>query len=247
MSDDLLFKEVEEDLRREKLKRFWDQFGVYILAACFVVIFGVAGYQGWGYWQTRQAEEAGRAYAAALDHAQAGRYDEAAAAFTELAGRSGGAGVLAELQLGSTLAEQGRREEALEIYDRVAQRRSYPALADLARIRAALLELDTAGLDQIQARVGSLDRDGNPWRNTAREVLALAAYRDGEWETADRLFSAILADPQASFGLRQRAQVMLSLIGPELGRPPGEVIEAVPEAMIEDGLPGEVGAGIAAE
>ncbi len=51
------------------------------------------------------------------------------------------------------------------------------------------------------------------WRNEAREILALAAYKAGDFAEADRLMNDILSDQESPPNLRQRAQLMTSLLG----------------------------------
>ena len=45
MSD--VFKEVDEDLRREQLKSIWDRFGAYIIGAAVLIVVATAGYRLW--------------------------------------------------------------------------------------------------------------------------------------------------------------------------------------------------------
>lgn len=221
MSEESLFREVDEEIRREQLKSLWNRFGPFVIAACIAVVLGVAGYKGWEYWQHRQALSAGEQYMAALNLAEQGRMGEASTAFAELAEGSGGYATLARLQEAAALAAQGRTDEAVAAYDAVAERGAMPVLSNLARVRAGLLLVDTAPVAELESRVGALDQEGNPWRNAAREILALGAYRAGGLQRADALFNEILADPAAPIGLRQRAQVMLGLIAPQLGKTAG--------------------------
>lgn len=62
MSDDSLFREVDEEVRQERFKKLWAQYGNLIVAVCLIVVVGVAGFKGWQYWQVKQAEEAGDAF-----------------------------------------------------------------------------------------------------------------------------------------------------------------------------------------
>ncbi|NJL09061.1 MAG: tetratricopeptide repeat protein, partial [Methylacidiphilales bacterium] len=57
MSD--IFREVEEEVRREKLRALWDKYGGLVLALAVAIVIGVAGWRGWEWWQHRQAEAAG--------------------------------------------------------------------------------------------------------------------------------------------------------------------------------------------
>ena len=56
MSD--IFNEVDEEVRREQLKKLWERYGNLIIAAAFLVVAGVAAWRGYEYWQARKAAEA---------------------------------------------------------------------------------------------------------------------------------------------------------------------------------------------
>ncbi|MEG9883245.1 MAG: tetratricopeptide repeat protein [Hyphomicrobiales bacterium] len=219
MSEESLFREVDDEIRLERLKLLWSRFGPYIVAVCVVVILAVAGYKGWQYWCHRQALDAGRDYLAALDFAQKGKIVEVSSDFAELAtSNHEGYAALAGLQYAALQAALGHTAKAVAIYDAVADKQGQErsVLADLARIRAGLLLVDTASVDELKQRMHPLEAEGSPWRSQAREIVALAAYRAGNFTTAGDLFNTILMSPDAAFGLRRRARLMLDLIAPML-------------------------------
>jgi hypothetical protein len=218
LSDESLFREVDEEVRRQKLQDLWVRWGNIFIAVSVAVILAVAGFKGWQYWQTRQAEEAARVYFAAVALADAGKADEAAKRFAEVvAGGHRGYALLARLNLAAQDAVAGRRDEATKIYDEIAASTSAdPNLRTAARIRAALLLVDTAPREEIIRRIGELNAPENVWRNEAREILALAAYRAKDFTEADRLMNDVLLDQETPQNLRQRAQIMIALLAPHL-------------------------------
>ena len=62
MSEESLFREVDEEVRQDQLKKIWDRYGNIIIAVCVAVIALVAGVKGWQYWQTKRAEAGAEAY-----------------------------------------------------------------------------------------------------------------------------------------------------------------------------------------
>lgn len=218
MSDDSLFREVDEEFRRDQALRLWKQWGNYVVAVALAVIVGVAAFKGWEYWQTWRAETAGTAYHQALSHLEQDRTEQAQTIFADLAsdGHQGYA-TLARLQLAGILAEQGQVDEAVEAYDAVAEDGAAAReFRDLARVRAGYLLAETASAEELQERLAMLERPNSPWRNAVREIVASAHYRTGNLMEADRLMNEILADPEAPQSMRQRAQMMVQLLEPEL-------------------------------
>jgi hypothetical protein len=208
-----LFREVDEELRRERLQRLWDAYGVYILSVALVVVLAVAGWRGWEYWEAKRAAESGDRYVAALDLAHQGKHREAAQALEALA-REGtrGYAALARFRAAGELAEAGDKAAAASAFEALADdTKLNAALRDLARIRAAYLLLDSASYDEIRRRVESLT-SGGPWRFMAKEALGLAAWRAADTATAERWFNELMGDPEAPADIRGRAELLLTLL-----------------------------------
>lgn len=216
MSDDLIFREVDEELRQEQLKSLWRRYGTYMVAVAVLIIAGVAGYKGWGWYQERQAAQSGARYEQALQLIASGEQEQAVSTLEGLArDGSGGYPVLARLVTAGAKAETGQRDAAIAEYEAIASQ-AETLLADLARVQAAMLAVDTESFDQISRRVGAIDTETNPWRNHAREALGLAAYRARDLEAAAGYFEAVVGDQQVPQELQRRAELMLSVVTPQL-------------------------------
>ena len=230
MSD--IFREVDEDLRREQAKRLWDRFGPYILGVALLIVVGVAGYKFYEYWQTTRAATNGDRFVAALRLADAGKHDEAIAALTAIGkDASGGYPVLAGFRLASEKAAAGDDKGAVAAFDAIAGSPGTPQLIrDMARLRAAVLLVDSATVADLNQRIGDLAATGNSWRNSAREILGLAAWRANDLAGARKNFDEIAADQDAPQDIRTRAQFMLGLINAREGAPAKSAEPATPAA-----------------
>jgi hypothetical protein len=85
-----------------------------------------------------------------------------------------------------------------------------PLWRDLARLRAGMLRVDSADKAELEQRFAPL-LNGS-FRHSARELLALAAIKRGDFEAAGKWLDQIVVDPAAPADLRQRAQGFLSLV-----------------------------------
>lgn len=214
MSDESLFREVDEEVRREQAKKLWDRYGTYLVAVSLAVIVGVAGWKGWQYWQLSRSQAAAKVYFNQGADAAGPRDSD----LQELA-RSGPAGyaLLARFSLAGELAKTGKRDEAVKAYEAIAADRSVPqAFREAATIRAAYLLADTASSADLKARLAELDKPESVWRLPIKEIYALAAWREGHYQDAYRLVGEIAADPAAPQGMRQRAQIMAAVLQPLL-------------------------------
>jgi hypothetical protein len=214
MSERDIFKEVEEDLRREQLARLWDRYGVYVLGVALTIVVIVGGFSGWRWYQAQRAMENGSAFYAAADLANDEKYAEARDALGNL-GKSAPAGyrALARLEIAAIHVKEGRKSDAVAAYDQIAGDASVDGvLKDFAKVQAAALRLDEAEPVEITGRLANVDADGNPWRYSARELLALSAYRSGNTAESEKLFTRILSDPFAPAEMRRRAEGVLALL-----------------------------------
>jgi len=213
LSDESLFREVDEEVRQEQLKRLWARYGSLVIGVCLLVILGVGGWQGWKYWQVKQAEAAGDGFFTADELVSAGKADEALTQFETIS--HPGFRVLGDLREAGLLTSQGKTADAVKIYDAVAATTTADqSLRDLASIRAAVALADTAEVADLAARLKPFDVEGNPWRHVAREIMASAHWRLKDYAAADAQVQAMLGDPETPGSLRQRAQMMAQLLQP---------------------------------
>jgi hypothetical protein len=211
--DDNIFREVDQDMRREQLAAMWDKYGIFVLIGASLIVAIVGGYNVYQWWTEKRAAESGQAYYAASQLFNQKKTPEALAAFDELAQASGsGYRTLSQLQIAAIHADQGRKPEAVALYEQIAQGGADAILRDFARLQAAALRLDEADRAEMQNRLDGLNTDTNPWRYSARELLALAAFRSGDASESEKLFSQLLADPSAPAEIRRRAEAMLALL-----------------------------------
>ena len=137
-----LFDEVDEEVRRDQLKKLWDQYSIYIVALAILIIAAVGGWRGYQYLEAKKAAEAGAAFDRAAELADQNKHAEAEAAFADLAAKApSGYRILARLRTAAEIAARDKAAAA-KLFDDIAADSSVGAPErDLARIRAAQLLL----------------------------------------------------------------------------------------------------------
>ena len=223
-------REVDEELRRDQLKALWKRFAPLIIGVCFLVVAVTAGYRGWMWWEERKAAQAGDRFMEALAKIEGGSREEGEAELAAIAADSDvGYSALARLRLAGEKAGAGAKKEALDAYDAVAADSAAPVpLRDFARMRAALLALDTGDLAGARERATQLNVAGSAWRHVAREVIGTAAYQAGDLSAAREAFTEIQQDAQTPPDLWQRSGAMVLLIDGQLPAPGTEASPAAP-------------------
>jgi hypothetical protein len=210
-----LFDEVDEDVRRDQLKKLWDQYSIYIVAGALLIIASVGGWRGYQYLEANKAAEAGAAFDKAVELSDANKHTEAESAFTDLAAKApSGYRMLARLRAAAELANRDP-QAAAKSYDEIAADRSVGApQQDLARVRAAGLLLETINYPAMLQRLEPATGPGSTFRHTARELLALSAWRAGDMAAARQWLELIANDGETPPSLRSRAEALQALLPP---------------------------------
>ncbi len=232
MSD--IFDEVDEDLRADRTKQLLQRYGWLLVVAALAVIAATGAWQGWKYFQSREAVKYSALYLAAMHDAEAAGQPgapasagaAASAGFATVAANAGpGYRTLARLQAAALAAEAGQRDKALALWDQVAtDSAADPLLRDVATLHWGLIQLDSpnlqpgaqfdAGLaDRIAARLKPLLDPTNPFKTLADEGLGLLAMRRGDPAAARVIFKRVAQDVTAPQGVRGRANGLLAQLG----------------------------------
>ena len=216
MSD--IFREVDEELRRDNAAALWNKYGPYVIGTAIGIVVLTAAIVLYQSWQTSQAEQASADYTALQESLEGKSGLEIAEAYGDFEAATPGYTLLAGFQQAAALAEAGQVTEAIMVYERLAANSSLDdTMRQLAIIKGAILSFKSASDADLNARLRPLIAPGAPWRNLARELLGLSAYRAGEFETASTLFNEIKNDSGTAPGIRDRAHIMLALLASKVG------------------------------
>jgi hypothetical protein len=209
-----IFHEVDEEVRRERMKKLWDQYGLYVLILVVLFVAGIAGWRGWEYYENQRAAAFGSQFEAASALAETGNFAEAEKDFAKIAADGNrGYRVLARLREAEATIPRDRAA-AVAQFDAIAADTSLDQrFRDLAAIRAGLLLADTAPLADMEKRLEPVAAAGRPFRHTARELLALSAFRAGDKAALQRWSDLISGDAESPAQMRSRIEAMLLLAG----------------------------------
>ena len=210
MSD--IFREVDEDVRSDKLAEFWSKYSIVVLGLAVAIVIATAIFTyleppeaGPGRNRRRGLSRRRRPCRRANSPRPPPRLSPISPRRRQRAIR---------FWRGMRAAEETGLSDpaaAVTAFDLLAVDPAVdPLWRDLARLRAGMLRVDSADKAEVEQRFAPL-LNGS-YRFTAREFMGLAALKRGDFEEAGKLFDQIVVDPNAPANLRQRVQGFLSLV-----------------------------------
>ena len=240
MSQDNIFREVDEELRSDRMRALWRRFAPYILGAAVGVVLLVAINEGWTWYHSNNAAQSSDQLYAAFELVEGGDLAGAQAALDQvIATGSGSYPVLAQFRKAGVLAKAGNVPEAVALYDSLANSQSNPRLRELALVLAGTLMIDNGTLADVQSRIETIATEGNPLRNAAREAVGLAQYKAGDFAGAQASFEAVLNDPLTQNSTRARMGYYLGQLVAEGAITPEPETEAEAAAEAIDTIVGD--------
>ncbi len=208
-----VFDQVEEELRSDRYKRLARTWLPVAGGVLLVALIAALAWWGWQKMETSKADRASIAYQRGLESLEANNLVGAEAAFVQAADEGNAAYRALALQHRAGIAvQQNRVPAAVELFDEAAAASGEPLLRDGAAYKAALLLMDTASFEDIQARLEPLTEEGRPFRAFAREALAMAQLQHGKTAEARSTLVVLKNSLDTPREITQRAELAIASI-----------------------------------
>ena len=211
-----IFREVDEDVKRDRLLALWRRWRWHAIGAAAVLVFGTAAGVGWRDYRESAATDRGARFVAAMRLAEDGAYERSARAFAQFAEAEGGAyGALARLRQAAVLSLSGDAPGAVAAYNALIDSDADPLFAELAHVLASQHLIDRGETRAVEGRLQPIADGTGPWRFLARELVAVAALQDGRLTEARQGLEALRDEEGVPDGARARAESLIAALGGE--------------------------------
>ncbi|GAA0635181.1 tetratricopeptide repeat protein [Brevundimonas lenta] len=208
-----VFEQVEEELRSDRYKRLARTWLPVVGGILLVALIAALAWWGYQSWETSRADKGSIAYERGLESLQSNNPVGADAAFTQAAKEGNGAyKALALMQRAGIALDANRVPEAIAFLDDAAKANRDPLIADAAAVKAAWLAMDTASLEDIQARLEPLTGDKRPFRDFAKEALAMAMAQHGKAAEAKDMLTVLKSGLDTPQIISQRSELLIAAI-----------------------------------
>ena len=214
LAEDALIKEISDEVKSDKMKSLWEQYGLVIIILVALALTAAVSYETFRNWANKRNQEVSNAYAVAISLQSQGKLDESLKLLQNLSERSGIYSDIAKLQIANIYFEQNKPQEATEMLEQLAHNRSASKqMQEIASLKLAAYKLDSnAPAPEIKELLLPLTEEDGGSYNIAHELLAMLAIRDGDLEEAKTEYEKIIASAGSSDALKSRAQDMITII-----------------------------------
>lgn len=202
---DSLLREVDDDLRHDRMMALWRQYRKPLLAAVIALVVATAGASLWKNYQEKKFGDAMQEFAIAQKQYEAGNYKDAADDFATTADISINDNLRdqAHLWQARALEKDGRTAEAVKLLEQIA---TTPEGSDLIWRDLACIRL--VGLDA--SKHACLNEGASPLSAERDLIRAATLWQDGKSDEAGKILHALANDANAPKPVRERAQNYLS-------------------------------------
>jgi hypothetical protein len=210
-----IFREIDEELRRDNLLKLWRRYGRYLIMAVVVALVVAGGIVAWRNHQLSLRQAQSVRYAAAMSLLREGKDAEAAKMFALVADEGHGYGQLASFEAAGLAAKTGDQKTAVAAYDKLAASSDLDhELRDVATLLSVMTGFADSDPQAVADRLKPLTDSGNPWRATALELTAAAKLKAGDRPAALDIYKKLADDLAAPEGVRARAAEMAAVLAP---------------------------------
>ena len=206
-----IFDEIEEDLKKDKMDEAWKKYGKYVIAVAVLIVVGTIGYTQWISYTSGQAADQANRFDQALTTITSGETEQGLKQLDAIAGDSGaGYQMLARLEKAALLAEDGKKAEAVALYDQIAADSQLDEMyRGLATVLSVMHDAENSAPSDLLAKLAPQLEAGATWRYTALEVAAGLHLKAGDKAAAADQLKVIVDDANSPAELRRRATELL--------------------------------------
>ncbi len=210
----ILAREVEEELQKERLKKFWEKYRLLIMGVLIGIVLIVAGNEIYRTWYLKVRLSESDQFETALIDAHAGKTSEALKIFTDLSQNARtGYQYLAQMQIAGIQLEEGNLDQALQTLSDLMNASEAPqqlrAVATLAYVGH---QVDTGDPKQLQSLLDPYMDPQNSFAPAAIELGVVLQLRQGETQKAIGIIKTALSMQGVDPEVKKQLEELLSVI-----------------------------------
>lgn len=212
---DAFINEVSEDVKNDNFKELWNRYGLLIIAIVAVAVCGAVSFEKIKSWRLQHNQITTETY---MDAAHKQNNPEAMIAALQKINQSdhGIYGDFARLQIANVLFEQQKDEEAMAMLEALTKDAQVNSeVRQIALIKYATYKVDVMSKQELADLLQPVLAANNSWTPLANDLLAMAAIREGDLQTAREIYTKLLTVKDLPDSFKSKIQEMMSSLNTE--------------------------------
>ena len=207
MSD--ILRQVDEDLRKERLTSLWNRFKIYIISITLLLIISVSVYQ---YLEISKYNEKVSTIENYYKASNNGSIDEILGKLEIIKTTNEFSQNLIDLKMADIYLVKGNKELGLEKLEQIFKSKNKSILGDLALYKYLMLKIDEVTLNEVNNLIENFNSKENNFNYLFSELVGIKNIIDGQYSEGKVIFESLLNDTSVSNEIKIRAEKYLNII-----------------------------------
>ena len=207
MSD--ILRQVDEDLRKERLSSLWHRFRIYIISIILLLIISVSVYQ---YLEVSKYNEKVMTIESYYMASNNESIEEMLENLENIQTSNEFSRNLIDLKMADIHIVKGDIKLGLEKLDQIFKSNDKNILGDLALYKYLMLKLDEVTLNEVNNLIENFSSKENNFNYLFSELLGIKNIIDGQYLEGKIIFESLLNDASVSNEIKIRAEKYINII-----------------------------------
>ena len=207
MSD--ILRQVDEDLRKERLTSLWNRFKIYIISITLLLIVTVSVYQ---YLEISEYNEKVSTIENYYKASNNGSIDEILGKLEIIKTTNEFSQNLIDLKMADIHLVKGNTDLGLKKLEQIFKSKNKSILGDLALYKYLMLKIDEVTLDEVNNLIENFNSKENNFNYLFSELVGIKNIIDGQYSEGKIIFESLLNDANVSNEIKIRAEKYINII-----------------------------------
>ncbi len=207
MSD--ILRQVDEDLRKEKLTSLWSRFKIYIISVTLLLITSVSVYQ---YLEISEYNEKVSTIEKYYKASNNESIEEILSKLETIESSNEFSQNLIDLKIADIHILKGDNEWGLEKLEQIFKSKNQSILGDLALYKYLMLKIDQVTINEFNNLIENFNSKENNFNYLFSELVGIKNIIDGQYSEGKIIFESLLNDASVSNEIKIRAEKYINII-----------------------------------